>query len=151
MLSVMSLIIALRQSGPTIYQSLFFARLGLVDYYYLFFFFHSATSFSHIIYLCSGEALTVQAPGTQTRSFCYVSDMVCKIWHHFLFYCLRYDRTSIELGGTDLEFSFFVVNIEGRWPYSAYGRREHGANQHWKSRFLKRPLPSLSRTCLGLN
>ncbi|KAF8369951.1 hypothetical protein HHK36_032020 [Tetracentron sinense] len=25
---------------------------------------------------CSGEPLTVQAPGTQTRSFCYVSDMV---------------------------------------------------------------------------
>ncbi|KDO67673.1 hypothetical protein CISIN_1g0190621mg, partial [Citrus sinensis] len=25
-----------------------------------------------------GEPLTVQAPGTQTRSFCYVSDMVCK-------------------------------------------------------------------------
>lgn len=24
----------------------------------------------------SGEALTVQKPGTQTRSFCYVSDMV---------------------------------------------------------------------------
>nr|CEG03941.1 unnamed protein product [Fusarium acuminatum CS5907] len=26
--------------------------------------------------LYSGEPLTVQAPGTQTRSFCYVSDMV---------------------------------------------------------------------------
>jgi len=25
---------------------------------------------------CRGEALTVQKPGTQTRSFCYVSDMV---------------------------------------------------------------------------
>jgi UDP-glucuronate decarboxylase len=24
-----------------------------------------------------GEVMTVQAPGTQTRSFCYVSDMVC--------------------------------------------------------------------------
>lgn len=28
--------------------------------------------------MCSGEPLTVQAPGTQTRSFCYVSDMVYK-------------------------------------------------------------------------
>jgi len=29
-------------------------------------------------YCCRDEPLTVQAPGTQTRSFCYVSDMVCK-------------------------------------------------------------------------
>lgn len=38
-----------------------------------------------MLFMCSGESLTVQAPGTQTRSFCYVSDMVCEIYY-FLIY-----------------------------------------------------------------
>lgn len=29
----------------------------------------------HLVF-CSDEPLTVQAPGSQTRSFCFVSDMV---------------------------------------------------------------------------
>lgn len=33
-----------------------------------------------MLLICSGEPLTVQAPGTQTRSFCYVSDMVYCSW-----------------------------------------------------------------------
>lgn len=37
--------------------------------------------------LSSGEPLTVQAPGTQTRSFCYVSDMVCKSFLFGLHFC----------------------------------------------------------------
>lgn len=36
----------------------------------------SCDSLSYILYRCSDEPLTVQLPGTQTRSFCYVSDMV---------------------------------------------------------------------------
>lgn len=37
-----------------------------------------STKLLFTITLCSSEPLTVQAPGTQTRSFCYVSDMVSK-------------------------------------------------------------------------
>lgn len=40
---------------------------------------------------CSGEPLTVQAPGTQTRSFCYVSDMVRILFLHF---CLTWYFTQ---------------------------------------------------------
>lgn len=42
---------------------------------------------TYVVYLSSGEPLTVQSPGTQTRSFCYVSDMVCDIFY-FLMYCI---------------------------------------------------------------
>uniref|UniRef100_A0A804LUZ3 NAD-dependent epimerase/dehydratase domain-containing protein n=1 Tax=Zea mays TaxID=4577 RepID=A0A804LUZ3_MAIZE len=38
-----------------------------------------------------GEPLTVQRPGTQTRSFCYVADMVCLPLHSQLVCCWSKD------------------------------------------------------------
>lgn len=34
------------------------------------------SNLSGSVLLCRGEEMTVQLPGTQTRSFCYVADLV---------------------------------------------------------------------------
>jgi hypothetical protein len=64
--------------------------------------------------LSSGEALTVQAPGTQTRSFCYVSDMVCKSLLFGLFFCGGFKSCEHQLGlGFIIDPKIFISNVEG--------------------------------------
>ena len=62
-----------------------------------------------------GEALTVQKPGTQTRSFCYVSDMV-----DGLIRLMEGDDTGpINIGNPGLASSFQHLNLK-RFYLSAY-------------------------------
>jgi hypothetical protein len=46
---------------------------------------------ANLFTIFSGEPLTVQMPGTQTRSFCYVADMVCLPLHSQLVCCWSKD------------------------------------------------------------
>lgn len=57
---------------------------------------------------CSNEPLTVQLPGTQTRSFCYVSDMVSDIFVHF-------SCTTIQ--SKFVCWQVILTSVEGWWPY----------------------------------
>lgn len=64
--------------------------------------------------------MTVQAPGTQTRSFCYVSDMVsfCILYLSQVLVCDLTGRTILrwlEWHETDLEGEFFENSFNPLW------------------------------------
>lgn len=77
----------------------------------------------------SGEPLTVQVPGTQTRSFCYVSDMVYIILVSLLSVVILIQ----VLGVIDYDH-IYAWNLLGWWTYTSNGRGKHWSNQHWEPR-----------------
>lgn len=64
--------------------------------------------FSTCFPVCSNEPLTVQAPGTQTRSFCYVSDLVSKVcWKMFV-------KSWLDLSASlSHNFSLWLLKVDG--------------------------------------